>query len=339
MEANGLRVARTEGENVRRALQADELLRGDLGILREGDFLVLPIRRVPADRTLPGEIVLRDFEVVGSAVPTDYRDRIEGDRAWRARLPRSFDVIGDVVLIRLPEEVESRQREIGEALLGFVPSARIVGRDLGVHGAERRRQIERIAGSGGWRTRHRENGLEFEVDVERAYFSPRLAREHARVAASVAPGEVVYDLCCGVGPFAVTIARDGRATRVIAVDSNPAAIELLRATLGRYPFGRRVEPVEAALEAFHPPPGTADRVILNLPLEGIKYASSVARLVAPRGHLHYYEITARSESDRRAETIMDTLGEGSWKAVDRHVVHPYAPTADLVAFEFERRDA
>ncbi len=338
MQSNGLRVAREDGETVRRALVEAELLRADLGILREGEFLVLPIRLIPADRALPGELVQRDFEVVPSAAPSDYRDRIEGDRTWRERLPRSFDVVGDIVLIRLPDEFEPRQREIGEALLDFVPSARIVGRDRGVHGAERRRQIERIAGSGGWRTRHRENGLELEVDVERAYFSPRLAREHARVAEEVGRAEVVYDLCCGVGPFAVTIARDGRATRVVAVDSNPAAIELLRATLKRYPFRERVEPVEGALEEFRPPPGSADRAILNLPLEGIKYASSVARLVAPRGHLHYYEIAPRSEFDRRAETIMDTLGEGSWRAVDRHVVHPYAPTADLVAFEFERRD-
>ena len=111
---------------------------------------------------------------------------------------------------------------------------------------------------------HVESEVEFDVDVEQAYFSPRLAREHERVSSAVRPGERVYDLCCGVGPFAVTVARDGRAQWVTAVDSNPRAIDLLRATLARYPFGGRVVPVLARLEEFLPSSGPADRVIFNL---------------------------------------------------------------------------
>ena len=340
MSGLGLRVPRSRGEETRRKLTEAGLLAATHRFVHDGEFLVLPLvsgARVPPDW---GEVVQREFERVSPAGPADYRELLDWDAEEKAKLPRSFDVVGDIVLIRIPPEVEPRRQEIGEALLAFVPSARLVGADRGVRGPERRRELERIAGAGPWTTRHRENGLELEVDLERAYFSPRLAHEHERVAADVRKDERVYDLCCGIGPFSVAIARDGRARRVTAVDANPAAIALLRATLGRYPFGPRVEPLEARLEEFLPTAEPRERVILNLPLEGIKYLPSVARTVAPTGRLHYYEVVPRASLDVRTEGLMEALGTpGTWSVIERHPVHPYSPASDLVAFVLERAGA
>ena len=338
MRSPGLRVPRNEGEWVRRVLRERHLLRTDLEIRKEGEFLVLPLREGSAASMPPGEIIVCDFAPVMHETLSDYRELLREFSGPKELLPRSFDVVGDIVLIRLPDELALYGAEIGEALLSFVPAARVVGRDLGVHGPARLRRLERIAGTGEWRTRHRENGIDFEVDVERAYFSPRLAHEHERVAANVGPGEKVLDLCCGVGPFALSIARAGKADHVTAVDSNPAAIELLEQTRARYPFGRVVTPVLAPLESFLPRAPIVGRTILNLPHEGIKYLPSVARTVAPGGSLHYYEITPRVEFDKRAESIMGVLEPWGWSVVDRHVVHPYAPAADLVAYLLQRAE-
>lgn len=337
MKGRALLVPRSQGETRRRALLTGGLLRTDLSILREGDRIALPIvdgRVIPEDW---GEDAVREFEPARPSGPSDYRELLRGPAAGSGRLPRSFDVVGDIVLVRIPSGLEDQAREIGAALLRFVPGARLVGSDLGVHGPERRRSIKPLAGTGGWRTRHRENGLEIEVDLERAYFSPRLAREHARVAKTIAVGDRVYDLCCGVGPFALTIARDGRAARVTAVDSNPHALDLLRATLRRHPFGGRIVAVEARIEEFVPSAEPVERVVLNLPHEGIKYLPSVARAVVRSGRLYYYEVTPRTELERRGETLLQSLDRPEhWTVVEHHVVHPYSPASDLVAFDFER---
>ena len=339
MQSTGLRVPRTDGEWTRRILHERGLLRTDLEIQKEGEFLVLPLRDDGSAPAPPGERVVREFTSVERGTASDYRELLTKFSGPRELLPRSFDVVGDIVLIRLPDELSAHGAEIGEALLSFVPAARVVARDLGVHGPERLRRVERIAGSGGWRTRHRENGIDFEVDVERAYFSPRLAHEHERVAAGVGPGERVLDLCCGVGPFALTIARAGKAASVTAVDSNPAAIELLERTRRRYRFGGLVTPVLASLGTFLPRAPTVERAILNLPHEGIKYLPSVARTVVPGGNLHYYEITPRAEFDQRAESIMASLEPRDWTVGGQHVVHRYAPSSDMISFLFHRAGA
>jgi tRNA (guanine37-N1)-methyltransferase len=196
----------------------------------------------------------------------------------------------------------------------------------------------RIAGNGDWSTRHRENGLELEVDLGRAYFSPRLAGEHARVAAAVGPDETVFDLCCGIGPFALAIARRGRAKRVVAVDANLEAIRLLERNAHRLGLGSRIEARAEPLEAFLPSAGVSARAILNLPLEGIKYITSVGAAVARGGTLHYYEVTERASRAGRPEVLARTLSrEGaSWRATGAREVHAYSPRADLIAYTFVR---
>jgi len=315
------------------------LLRSDLEVGHEGELLLFPIADdVPAPEGL-GDVVDAEFVRSASRGPQDYRDLLDWPASERTDLPRSFDVVGDIVLIRLPPEVEPRGPEIGAALLRFVPGARLVGQDRGVQGPERRRRVERLAGSGPWTTRHRENGLELEVDLEGAYFSPRLAREHARVASEVGPGDRVYDLCCGVGPFAVTIARDGRASQIVAVDANPVAVDRLRATLARRPFGARVEVVEERLEQFVVGRTPFERVVFNLPHEGIKYLPSVGNLVSRAGRLFFYEVAERGDRSGRAIALVEALGGSSrWRRVESRTVHPYSPTADLVAYTFERTD-
>ncbi len=337
MKGRALLVPRHRGEESRRVLLAAGLLRTDLEILREGERLALPVVDGSAVPPGLGEEAQREFEPLRPPHPTDYRELLDLSAEKKAELPRSFDVVGDVVLVRIPPELSFRAAEIGGALLAFVPGARLVGADHGVRGSARRRSLEVIAGAGDWRTRHRENGIEIEVDLERAYFSPRLAREHARVADAVQAGDRVYDLCCGVGPFALTIARDGRARTITALDSNPEALALLRLSWARQEFTIPLIVVSGPLEAFAPTAEPVERVIVNLPLEGIKYLPSVARTVALRGRLYYYEVTPRTEFERRGEAVMQTFDRpGDWTLIDQHVVHPYSPMADLLAFVFER---
>lgn len=337
MKSRALIVPRSNGEGARQLLIERGWLRSDLRIRREGGELWLPLSLTADPALVGGQVEERDFEEVTPVGPQSYRETVDVPDTVRELLPRSFDVIGDIVLIRLPTEVESYGEAVGGALLRFVPGARLVGWDQGVHGPDRTRRVVRLAGMEGWRTRHRENGLEIDVDVAEAYFSPRLAREHARVARAVQTGERVLDLCCGVGPFTLQIGRDGRAATVVAVDRNPAAIELLKRNLARLRPLVPVEVREGGLAEILPSLGVAERVVFNLPHEGIKYLTSVANAVARAGTLHYYEVSERSAWERRPEELVGGLpSAGEWTMAERHVVHPYSPASDLVAYTLTR---
>jgi tRNA (guanine37-N1)-methyltransferase len=330
-------VPRHVAERTRRRLAEEGLLRDDLDVGHDGDSVAFPIVRAPSTPIPDGAVEEHEFEVRASEGARSYRELADLPPEVRDALPRAFDVIGDVVLLRLPEDLRPHGPAVGEALLHFVPGARLVGLDLGVHGEARVRRLVRLAGEGPWSTQHRENGLTLNVDLEHAYFSPRLAREHALVAQQVRSSERVLDFACGVGPFAAHIVRDARAREVVAVDSNPAAIALAGVNLSRAgPSGRAVLDT---IESFAPSAGTCERAILNLPHGGVKYLTSVGATVARGGSLHYYELTDRVDPDRRQEELVRTLETsvpGPWVAADRHVVHPYSPTEDLLGYRFDR---
>lgn len=332
-------VPRRAAEQTRRVLADEALLRDDLEVGHDADSVVFPIRRMPTQPLEHATIEEREFVVRPDEGAQSYRELVDLPAGLHGELPRSFDVIGDVVLIRLPDGLRPYRSAIGAALLRFVPGARIVGIDLGVHGEARLRGLERIAGAGRWATEHRENGLLLEVDLERAYFSPRLAREHALVAEQVRSQERVIDFACGVGPFSAHIVRDGRAREVVAVDSNPAAIALAERNLARASSTSRGRALCAEIETFAPSAGSCERAILNLPHGGVKYLTSVGATVARGGSLHFYELTDRAHSEERQgelETMLVSVGSERWSVADRHVVHPYSPGDDLVAYTFRR---
>ena len=331
--------APAHAETVRRALVREGFLRGDLHVVHEGGEVAFPMSRLPSAPIPHARWEEREFGVRPGPGAESYRELVDVPPEIRENLPRSFDVVGDVVLIRLPEEVRAYATAVGEALLSFVPGARIVGSDRGVHGTARLRRIERLAGSGGWITVHHENHLSLEVDLERAYFSPRLAREHAAVADEVERGERVIDFACGVAPFGAHVVRDGRAREVVAVDANPDATALAHRNLERAGGGRAFRVVTALLESFAPSAGGCERAILNLPQGGVKYLAQVGATVERGGTLHYYERTGRSRFDDRPTELMKMLGDavpGSWSVTDAHVVHPYSPTEDIVAYRLLR---
>ncbi len=330
-------VPRTQGERVRKELRARSLLVPELPVLRERESLWFPIRGVP-DPPLEGTTTEeREFPASTARLARSYRELTGLSAEAQRRLPRAFDVIGDVVLIRIAPDQEADVSVIGAALLAFVPGARKVGWDRGVYGPARRRRIVPLAGEGSWRTRHRENGIEFEVDPEVAYFSPRLAREHARIAAAARSGERLWDLCCGIGPFSLTVARGGGPREIVAVDANPDAIRLLNENAARLGVAGRLTVRNESIESFLATAGTADRIVFNLPHEGIKYLPSVSAAVRPGGTLHYYEVSPRAAGTDRVEELVRLLSRDSaWRCADHHVVHAYSPAADLVAYTFER---
>src|SRR5437870_3131961 len=90
------------------------------------------------------------------------------------------------------------------------------------------RPLRYIAVENRTHTIHKEYGCLFEVDLSKAFFSPRLSTEHQRVVQMVEKGERVVDMFAGVGPFSILIAKKVGDVRMDAIDANPQAIELLQ---------------------------------------------------------------------------------------------------------------
>jgi tRNA (guanine37-N1)-methyltransferase len=336
MRAWAVGVPAPDAEATRRRLLNAGALRPGLRLLRREGRVWIPVRGGPDSSEVP-EAVEIEFPEPPAPRAKGYQELVELPASLRPELPRAFDVVGEVVLLRIPPALRPYGPAIGAALLDFVPGARLVGEDRGVVGAERTRRLLRLAGEGSFVTVHRENGLEIEVDLEHAYFSPRLAREHDRIAGEVRAGESVLDLCCGVAPFALTIARRHPSCRLVAVDVNPRAIELVQSNVHRNRCRARVTPIAMDAGKFLESAAPFDRIVLNLPHEGHRFFPGIARALRPGGTFHYYAILSREGATAELARRLGALGPAEqWHIAGRHRVHAYSPDQELVATEIKR---
>lgn len=261
-----------------------------------------------------------------------WRDQVEGTEEERRLLPRGYDVVGHVVVVRLPPEVDADLKaRAGRALLEAVPNAATAAADAGVTGDLRTRRITVLAGEDRLVTEHRENGLSLLVDLATCYYSPRLAGERGRVADLVVEGERVLDLYCGVGPYTVLLAR--RGATVLGLELNRAAAVLARENARRNKVAHRVGVVHAdAPRLTQALPPVVDRLVLNLPHDAVDHLAAALPAAAPHAVLHVGAMLPKDDAEARADAIAGRHG----LALERLVhVRNYNPavghyTLDLV---------
>src|SRR5207253_9451901 len=141
----------------------------------------------------------------GFVAVRSYKDVIEVPPSARRLLPSSFDVVGDIAVIKIPEELREHRMAIGDAIRRWNPKIGVVLEDRGEKGEHRIREIDVIGGEPRTTTAHTEHGLHYRVDLSRAYFSPRLASARRPTADLIDAGETVADPRPRAGAYSIRL--------------------------------------------------------------------------------------------------------------------------------------
>jgi tRNA (guanine37-N1)-methyltransferase len=296
-----IRVPKASGEKTLTLTNKFGLTDRLLVIQREQESLCIPLIREPRGielTTLKSQIP--DFNILTAVfsekqlppptlnqilqykLPTELYDKV----------PKSFDTVGDIVIIDVPPCLRPYQKTIGEAILQTQKNVKtVLAKASDINGTFRVRDYNFIAGEHKTQTVHREFGCQYHVDIAKAYFSPRLSHEHERVATLVQDGETVIDLFAGVGPFSVLVGKRNSKAKVYAVDLNPDAVELLKENLNVNRVEDRVFPILANAReiAATKLKWTGDRVIMNLPETSIDFVDAACNAIKLQGGVtHFY---------------------------------------------------
>lgn len=328
----GVRVPKEEGEPVRMRLLEEGALRKGYRIFADDDYLYIPVTED-----------VEGFDMVDAAF-----EPLPQERTYRERLEdvlpeplvdevHTFDAIGDIAVLDIQDELMPYAEDIGAALLASHKHFNVVlGKGGALEGDYRTRKFLFLAGERRTHTVHREHGLELEVDLDKVFFSPRLATERRRVAEQVAEGEVVIDMFCGVGPFALFMAKRAAPKKVYAIDLNPDAIELLTANMERNNV-TCIEPICGdAAEVVRTLP-SADRIVMNLPHGAHAFLDAAFDALAPGGTVHYYTIINDGEETMHEQEICEKAEAKGRRAIIRNtrLVKPYAPHSHMRVYDIK----
>lgn len=212
----------------------------------------------------------------------------------------SFDQIGDIIIVRIPDSLLSKKKIIGETLLKQVKIAKSVFYQASaVEGDFRTRNLEILAGDNRTETEYKEFGCKFTVDVENAFFSPRLSTERERISNLVQNGEIVVNMFAGVGMFSVMIAKKKKCT-VYSIDINPIAAKLCEKNIKSNKLVGNIVSINGdALQIIQEQlQNKSDRTLMLLPERSDEFLKSAINATKNGGIIHYY---SHIHADKKSE--------------------------------------
>ncbi len=207
-----------------------------------------------------------------------------------ADLYGAFDQIGNIIIIRMPDSLVSKKKAIGEILLQKIKTAKSVFyQSSPVEGDFRTRSLELIAGEDSTETEYREYGCRFKVNVQKAFFSPRLSTERNRIADLVVDGEAIINMFGGIGMFSIIVAKKKKCT-VYNIDINPDAIELCNQNIMLNKLKGKVESIagDATKIIEERLSGKGDRILMLLPERYDEFLDSAIKASKKNAIIHYY---------------------------------------------------
>jgi tRNA (guanine37-N1)-methyltransferase len=207
-------------------------------------------------------------------------------------LSSSFDIIGTIAIIKIPETLTSKRKLIADALLDEIrPVKSVFCQVSAIEGDYRLRKLELISGESSPITVYKEHGCTFKVDVVNTYFSPRLSTERLRIAKLTEPNEVIVNMFGGVGTFSIIISRYNKSAKIYSIDSNPVAIDMCKQNIEINKLTGKVISIlgDAGHEIDKNLKGIATRVLMPLPEKARDFVdAAVSSLANGRGMVHYF---------------------------------------------------
>lgn len=227
-----------------------------------------------------------------------------------ARLVKSFDVVGDMAIIIVPEELESCEKLIAEAVLASNSRIRIVARRAGNYGGEfRTLPLKILAGEQRKETEVKESGVRLLLNPESVYYSVRSTGERRRVASLVGDNESVMVFFSGVAPFPLVISRFSNAKYIVGIEKNPIAHRYGIRNLQRnkklnniclYPGD--VAQVAPALDTLF------DRLVMPLPTQAEKFLPCGLQILKVGGWLHFYDLQQDGSFHASVDKVLSACG-------------------------------
>ncbi len=325
-ESLGLKVSRKNGEKIRKVLVETGLFDRCRKICSDESHVYLPVLEIDEKSAAKLGSIGQFEQVHFSFLP---EERIISPEDLLGFRP-SFEVVGDIAM------VEDRDAErVAAALMSTNMSIKAVIAPISdVEGEFRTRRFRHVAGEARTVTLHKEHGLRYRVDLEGAYFTPRLGTERLRIAGLVSPGDVVLDMFAGVGPFSLLLAKKG--AKVIAMDKNPVAVKYLRENtlLNKVNSIKILEGDAAELALCYE--NKADHVIMNLPHSACEFLIPAMRAAKSEGMVHYYCIAPDDDLYRDVALIKKAAEEMDVgvEVLYKEIVRSYAPHRSNVVIDF-----
>ncbi len=217
-------------------------------------------------------------------------------------LPRGFQTIGHIVILKLNPGLMEKKTLIAEKYFELLPNyIKSVYLNLGAIKGQFREpeNIIYLLGEENPIVEHKEHGIKYQFDITKIMFSKGNINERKFLASLVKDGEIIVDMFAGIGYFSLPIAKHSKPKRIYSIELNPESFKYLIENIKLNHFEDIIIPIngdskEEVIELSQS--GVkADRVIMGVfpaPKDFIREALTLTKV---EGTIYHYEGIADRE--------------------------------------------
>jgi len=216
-------------------------------------------------------------------------------------LPRGFQTLGDVIILKLKPELFNKKEIIGKAYLGLLPSIRSIYLNKGkITGAFREpEEIEFLAGINNPIVEHKEHGITYRFDITKIMFSKGNLKERKILATLVKDGEIVVDMFAGIGYFSLPIGKHSNAEKIYSIEINPNSFKFLIENIKINHLEEKIVPISGNCKEevlkLSDSGIKADHVVMGVFPAPIDYIKTALTLTKEKGTIFHFEGVVEKE--------------------------------------------
>lgn len=242
-------------------------------------------------------------------------------------LPSSYQIIGNVLLFKLPKIKSARQKVLmAKACLKLLPYVKTVCEIKGISGEYRKPRVKILAGKS-TETLHKENNCVYKLDAAKIMFSKGNLSERKRLLPQIKKGEVIVDAFAGIGYFSIGLAKFTGAKRIYSVEKNKVSFDYLRenARLNRL---ENIAPVFGDFRKIKIPE-KADRILLGYLPKTHRFLTGAFGMLKSKGIVHYHDVFSEKDLWEKPAALLEKYSKKNGfsleKIKNKKIVKSYGP--------------
>lgn len=217
---------------------------------------------------------------------------------------KGYDLLGNIAVVKFVRGAKliDKKREADSIFKAHRSVRTVLEKSQRFKGRLRVQKTKWIAGEKTKEVLYRENGCEFRLNVDRCYFSPRLAGDRLEIAIMVKKKEEVLVMFGGVAPYAIVIAKLSKPKKIVSVELGRECSKYALENVKRNKVNVDVirGDVRKVLPKFK---GKFDRIVMARPNLKDSFLDVVFSRIKKGGEIHYYGFYLEREIDKLRELI------------------------------------
>tara|TARA_Y100000034_G_scaffold20236_3_gene23099 strand:- start:1968 stop:2999 length:1032 start_codon:yes stop_codon:yes gene_type:complete len=280
-------------EQVKKFLIQNNILDQDYRFNKDNKFMYLPTKNYTKTKQKFKFIKKSNKKLQKkSNKPTTLKQALERKLTKKqlSHLKTAHDTIGNIAILEIDKELVKKQKLIAQTLLKINKNIKTVLKKSGEHtGVFRTQKLKYLAGIKTKIATYKENNVILKLDVEKVYFSVRLATERKRIMKQIKKNEEVLVMFSGCGPYPLTIAKNTQAKHITAIEINPTAHKYALENIKLNKINN-ITALKGDVKKQMPKLKTKfDRILMPLPKSAEDFLYLALKAIKPKGIIHFYD--------------------------------------------------